>query len=149
MRGSSMPVFVYVLSVPVAGSYPTTVGPLAPRIHANRPSFSLGCSHTATGSLFTGQPSPAASVIVRMSSRRTDVPLLTYAYHGVAGLVENAKAWSCTGARLPPSWRPLLTPTPGVKSTSQYAPPCTRTARAAPLYGRETSSPPYAESWTQ
>src|SRR5437660_3009760 len=29
----------------------------------------------------------------RMSSRRTDVPLLTYAYHGVAGLVENAKAW--------------------------------------------------------
>src|SRR5207249_11779634 len=100
------------------------VGPLAPRIHANRLSFSLCCSHTATGSLFTGQPSPAASVIVRMSSRRTDVPLLTYAYHGVAGLVENAKAWSCTGARLPLSWRPLLTPTPGVKSTSQYAPPC-------------------------
>src|SRR2546426_7029226 len=77
MRGSSMPVFVCVLSVPVAGSYPTTVGPLAPRIHANRPSFSLCCSHTATGSLFTGQPSPAPSVIVRMSSRRTDVPLLT------------------------------------------------------------------------
>src|SRR5213078_2522698 len=131
MRGSSMPVFVYVLSVPVAGSYPTTVGPLAPRIHANSPSFSLCCSHTATGSLFTGQPSPGASVIVRMSSRRTDAPLLTYAYHGVAGFVENAKAWSWTGARLPVSWRPLLTPTPGVKSTSQYAPPCTRTARVA------------------
>src|SRR5207247_11232287 len=129
MRGSPMPVFVDVLSVPVAGSYPTTVGPLAPRIHANRPSFSLCCSHTATGSLFTGQPSPAASVIVRMSSRRTDVPLLTYAYHGVAGLVENAKAWSCTGARLPLSWRPLLAPAPGVKSTSQYAPPFPSTAR--------------------
>src|SRR2546426_2320915 len=125
MRGSSMPVFVYVLSVPVAGSYPTTVGPLAPRIHANRPSFSLGCSHTATGSLFTGQPSPAASVIVRMSSRRTDVPLLTYAYHGVAGLVENAKAWSCTGARLPLSWRPLPTPTPGGEMTGQKPPPRT------------------------
>src|SRR5437867_1466524 len=37
MRGSSMPGFVYVLSVPVPGSYPTTVGPLAPRIHANGP----------------------------------------------------------------------------------------------------------------
>src|SRR2546426_8026988 len=107
MRGSSMPVFVYVLSVPVAGSYPTTVGPLAPRIHANRPSFSLCCSHTATGSLFTGQPSPAASVIVRMSSRRTDVPLLTYAYHGVAGLGGYAKAWACIGAGVPLSWVPL------------------------------------------
>src|SRR5207244_4999642 len=133
MRGSSIPAFVYVLSVPVPGSYPTTVGPLAPRIQANRPSFSLCCSHTATDSSITGQPFPGASVIVRVVIRRPDVPLLTYAYHGVAGLVENAKAWSCTGARLPLSWRPLLTPTPGVKSTSQYAPPCTRTARAAPL----------------
>src|SRR2546426_12217085 len=116
MRGSSMPVFVYVLSVPVAGSYPTTVGPLAPRIHANRPSFSLGCSHTATGSLFTGQPSPAASVIVRMSSRRTDVPLLTYAYHGVAGVVGDAKARARNGGGVAPPRGPLLQPSPSVET---------------------------------
>src|SRR3989442_6653699 len=112
MRGSSMRVFVYVWSVPVAGSYPTTVGPLAPRIHANRPSFSLCCSHTATGSLFTGQPSPAPSVIVRMSSRRTDVPLLTYAYHGVAGFVGKAKTLSLTRPRVPPHLGPLSDPRP-------------------------------------
>src|SRR3989442_13524750 len=112
MRGSSMPVFVCVLSVPVAGSYPTTVGPLGPRIHANRPSFSLCCSHTATGSLFTGQPSPATSVIVRMSSRRTDVPLLTYAYHGVAGLVGEAKNRARYRARVARPLGPVAGPTP-------------------------------------
>src|SRR5437870_11327885 len=119
MRGSSIPAFVYVLSVPVPGSYPTTVGPLAPRIQANRPSFSLCCSHTATDSSITGQPFPGASVIVRMSIRRTDVPLLTYAYHGVAGLVENANAWSYTGAKVPVSWRPFPTPTPGDRKSTR------------------------------
>src|SRR3989442_12789878 len=123
MRGSSMRVFVYVWSVPVAGSYPTTVGPLAPRIHANRPSFSLCCSHTATGSLFTGQPSPAPSVIVRMSSRRTDVPLLTYAYHGVAGVGGKPKNRGRTRAGVPPRRGPFLSPQPGVEWTRPNAPP--------------------------
>src|SRR2546428_14027308 len=112
-----MPVLVYVWGAPAAGSYPPPAGPPPPRIHANGPSSSLGCSHTATGSLFTGQPSPAASVIVRMSSRRTDVPLLTYAYHGVAGVVGDAKTRSSTRARVPLSPGPGLTPTPRVKST--------------------------------
>src|SRR2546422_7237993 len=118
-----MPVFGYVWSVPGAGSSPTPVGPLAPRIHANRPSFWLCCSHTATGSLFTGQPSPAPSVIVRMSSRRTDVPLLTYAYHGVAGFVGEPKTPCRSRAEVPPRWRPLLAPPPRGESDRPKPPP--------------------------
>src|SRR2546428_11602693 len=122
-----MPVLVYVWGAPAAGSYPPPAGPPPPRIHANGPSSSLCCSHTATGSLFTGQPSPAASVIVRMSSRRTDVPLLTYAYHGVAGLGGDAKSRACPRAGVPPRRGPLLTPPAGVEAASHKAPPRART----------------------
>ena len=58
------------------------------------------------------------------------------------GLFENVKARSMNGAMpVPARERGLLTPTPGVKSTSQYCEPFwrTRTARVDPLYGSDTS----------